>query len=78
MVRQSSKRFLIVVALCVALVAVFVWVARPNSWERALTREGINLVEHAQASLGRGTPFEREFRSVSDGFSRDPDAAAAP
>jgi AmmeMemoRadiSam system protein B/AmmeMemoRadiSam system protein A len=54
--KQSGKRFLIVVALCVALVAVFVWVARPNSFERTFTGEGIAPLERAQASLGRGTP----------------------
>ncbi len=54
--RQSSKRFLIVVALCVALVAVFAWVARPNLFERVFTGRGMSPVEHAPASLGRGTP----------------------
>jgi AmmeMemoRadiSam system protein B/AmmeMemoRadiSam system protein A len=54
--RQSSKRFLVVVALCVALVAVFVWVARPHLFERVFTGKGMSPVEHAQASLGRGTP----------------------
>ncbi len=56
MSRQSSKRVLVVVALCVVLVVVFVWVARPNLFERVFTGKGMNPVEHAQASLGRGTP----------------------
>jgi len=54
--RQASKRFLVVVALCAALVVVFVWVARPNLFGRVFTGKGMGPVEHAQASLGRGTP----------------------
>jgi AmmeMemoRadiSam system protein B/AmmeMemoRadiSam system protein A len=81
--RQASKRFLVVVALCVALVAVFVWVARPNLSERAVTGRGISPVEHAQASLGSGIPEVPARTDVLEStlagtwYKADPDALRA-
>jgi len=53
---QSSRRFLVIVALCLALVMVFAWVARPHLFERVFTGRGMSPVERAHASLGRGSP----------------------
>jgi AmmeMemoRadiSam system protein B/AmmeMemoRadiSam system protein A len=66
-----------------ALVAVFVWVARPNLFERVLTGKSISPVEHAQASLGRGTPETTArtevLKSTLAGtwYKADPDALRA-
>ena len=81
--RHSGKRSLVVVALCMALVAVFVWVARPNLFERVSTGKGLSPVEHAQASLGHGTletsAKTEVLKSTLAGtwYKADPDALRA-
>jgi AmmeMemoRadiSam system protein B/AmmeMemoRadiSam system protein A len=57
MSRQSSRKILIVTSLCVVLAAVVGWVARPNLFERVFAAKGTGPDQHAQASLGRGTPM---------------------